>query len=117
MSNGSSTEWPFETRFSDLRDFSTQQSNQCRYPDPKDDVGPNFMCCGAETLPGASYCGRCAEICRPARSAPITVERREQLRDAGRAAGYASIRSRGRVMGRAVAIATSPVLDSEARVG
>lgn len=109
--------WLFETLFSDLREFSTQQPNQCRYPDPKDDVGLNYLCCGAETLPGASYCGHCADICRPSHSAPISIERREQLRESGRAAGYASIRSRGRVMGRAVAMATAPILDSEARVG
>lgn len=108
--------WLFETLFSDLREFSTQQPNQCRYPDPKDAVGPNYLCCGAETLPGASYCGHCAEICRPSHSAPISIERREQLRESGRAAGYASIRSRGRVMGRSVAMATAPILDSEARV-
>ncbi len=109
-------EWSFDLPFSELREFSSQRPNECRYPDPKDDAGPNYMCCGAETPPGESYCGHCAEICRPAPARPITDERREQLRERGRAAGYASIRSRGRVMGRAVAKATSPVLDAEARV-
>lgn len=109
-------EWSFDLPFSELREFSSQRPNQCRYPDPNDDVGPNYKCCGAATLPGESYCAHCVEICRPAPARQITDERREQLRERGRAAGCASIRSRGRVMGRAVAKATSPVLDAEVRV-
>lgn len=108
---------PAGISFGELRDFKRSEPNQCRYIDVKD-MGPNFLYCGSETLPGESYCGHCRDICTPKITAPrnVTQDRREQLSEIGRAAGYASIKRRGRVMGRAVAVATSPVLDIEARV-
>lgn len=100
--------------FAELRDFSSQRANQCRYIDAAD-PGPNFFYCGSETLPGESYCGHCAKICRPSPVSQISEERREQLRSQGRNAGYASVRSRGGMMGRTVAAAVAPI-DIEARV-
>lgn len=49
--------------FSELLDFKSSEPNQCRYIDAKD-MGPNFLYCGSETLPGESYCGHCHEITR-----------------------------------------------------
>lgn len=103
--------------FAELRDFSSQRANQCRYIDAAD-PGPNFFYCGSETLPGESYCGHCAKICRGDQrsTAVMSDERRERLRQQGRTAGYASIKKRGLVMGRSLASATAPILDIEARV-
>lgn len=47
--------------FSDLRNFSQLDANQCRFIEGG---SPDFLCCGTETLPGASYCGHHSEIVR-----------------------------------------------------
>ncbi|UFS77194.1 GcrA family cell cycle regulator [Tardiphaga sp. 37S4] len=47
--------------FTDLRDLKSAEPNQCRYIDLKD-MGPNFLYCGSETLPGESLCGHCKGI-------------------------------------------------------
>ncbi|SFM00129.1 GcrA cell cycle regulator [Bradyrhizobium sp. NFR13] len=44
--------------FADLRPFSTEQVNQCRFPEGE---GPAFLYCGNPTAPGASWCGHCHE--------------------------------------------------------
>lgn len=116
--NEGAAPWSFELPFSDLREFSTQQPNQCRYPDPEDDAGPNYLCCGAETMPGESYCGRCHKVChdQTRTAAKLTEEQIETRRQQGRRAGYASIKKRGLVMARTLAATTSPILDFEAHV-
>jgi GcrA cell cycle regulator len=45
--------------FADLRERSHLLPNQCRYIA---DGGPDFLACGNETLPGASYCPHCHNI-------------------------------------------------------
>lgn len=40
--------------FGDLRMFSTEKPNQCRFIEG---ASPDFSCCGNETLPGAAWCG------------------------------------------------------------
>ncbi|MGM4906287.1 GcrA family cell cycle regulator [Tardiphaga sp. 866_E4_N2_3] len=45
--------------FGDLRPFSTDRVNQCRFIEG---ASPDFLCCGTETLPGASWCGHHHEI-------------------------------------------------------
>jgi GcrA cell cycle regulator len=45
--------------FGDLRPFSADRVNQCRFIEG---AAPEFLCCGTETLPGASWCGHHHEI-------------------------------------------------------
>jgi len=45
----------------DLRDFSSSESNQCRFI-ASEPPGPDYPTCGNETLPGESYCPHCMKI-------------------------------------------------------
>lgn len=45
----------------ELRDFSIEQPNQCRYI-AHEPPGPGYLCCANETRPGASYCPHHHEI-------------------------------------------------------
>lgn len=50
--------------YADLRDFSEQSANQCRFISDEP-PGPQYLACGNETLPGQSYCGHCHAMCFP----------------------------------------------------
>jgi GcrA cell cycle regulator len=47
--------------FADLRDFTYERANQCRFI-ADEPPGPEYRACGNETLPGESYCGHCRPI-------------------------------------------------------
>lgn len=47
--------------FAELRDFSSIESNQCRFI-ASEPPGPDYPTCGNETLPGQSYCPHCMKI-------------------------------------------------------
>lgn len=61
--------------YADLRDFSNQGPNQCRFI-ADEPPGPLYLACGNETLPGNSYCGHCHAICFP--PANMTQRQRAQ---------------------------------------
>ncbi|MBR1193218.1 GcrA family cell cycle regulator [Bradyrhizobium sp. AUGA SZCCT0160] len=48
----------------DLRDWMEFSPNQCRFI-ADEPPGPDYLACGNETIPGASYCPHCAERLKP----------------------------------------------------
>lgn len=78
--------------FADLRHFSNQLRNQCRFI-AAEPPGPDYLACGNETVPGASYCQNCGPRMRanhsntPAeRAHAIRMGTREHLRAMRKAA-------------------------------
>ena len=64
--------------FADLRPFSSNGINQCRFI-AAEPPGPEYRSCGAATPPGESYCGHCYRITR-AVYANTQAERAEHIR-------------------------------------
>lgn len=72
--------------FADLRDFSAERANQCRFI-ADEPPAPEYRACGNETRPGESYCANCKPITRnrsglsqPERAMIIHIGRRNHLR-------------------------------------
>lgn len=63
--------------FNDLRDYSSSESNECRYVA---DGGPDYLACGTPTLDGESYCAHCKGIVyvRPVNISQAERERRSR---------------------------------------
>lgn len=63
--------------FNDLRDYSSSESNECRYVA---DGGPDYLACGTPTLDGESYCAHCKGIVyvRPVNISAAERERRSR---------------------------------------
>lgn len=72
--------------FADLRDYSTSESNMCRFI-ADEPPGPLYLACGTETRPGESYCAHCKQttlskstLSQPERALFIRMGVRKHLR-------------------------------------
>jgi hypothetical protein len=80
-----------EIPFAELDAFKSGDANQCRFI-AAETPGPDYLACGNETLPGASYCGHHHGIVYQAQHHRPTLSEEEINRRRGN--GYAMARAK-----------------------